>query len=98
MPRPLGTSTAKPNPISSENGEDKIVPAYYYQCTHCQATECRIGGVDDHLAVCAHCQNLMLRLDYDLFSPYFEASASTAMPPAPRSWGQESRKKPVRQR
>jgi len=67
------------------------VPAYYYQCTHCQATECRIGGVDDHLAICTHCWNLMLRLDYDLFSPYFETSASTATPPAHRSLGQGAR-------
>jgi hypothetical protein len=67
------------------------MPAYYYQCTHCQKTDCRIGGVDDHLAVWAHCQNLMLRLDYDLFAPYFEATAGTATPPAPRFRGQGSR-------
>lgn len=53
------------------------MPAYHYQCTHCQVTECRIAGVDDHLAICAGCGHLMLRLDSDLFSPYFEASAST---------------------
>ena len=67
------------------------MPAYSYQCTHCQKTDCRIGGVDDHLAVCAHCQNLMLRLDYDLFAPYFEATANTAARPAPQSLSQKSR-------
>jgi hypothetical protein len=58
------------------------VPAYYYQCTHCQVTEYRIGGVDDHLAICVRCHHLMLRLDYDLFAPYFEASASPVTPSA----------------
>jgi hypothetical protein len=67
------------------------VPAYYYQCTHCQSTEGRIGGVDDHLAVCARWHHLMVRLDYDLFSPYFEASASTVTPPVPWYLGQGSR-------
>jgi hypothetical protein len=67
------------------------VPAYYYQCTHCQATECRIGEVDDLLAVCPSCWNLMLRLDYDLFLPCFEASPRPATPPAPRFLDQESK-------
>jgi hypothetical protein len=58
------------------------VPIYHYQCTHCQATEGRIGGVDDHLAICARCHHLMLRLDYDLLAPYFEASASPVRPSA----------------
>jgi len=71
--------------------EEKIVPAYCYQCTHCQATECRIGGLDDHLAVCTRCWNLMLRLDYDLFAPYFKASAGVAIPSDPRSLAQGSR-------
>jgi predicted nucleic acid-binding Zn ribbon protein len=66
------------------------VPAYYYQCTHCQVTECRIAGVDDHLAICAGCGHLMLRLDYDLFSPYFEGSANTAPQPALQSLGPDS--------
>jgi predicted nucleic acid-binding Zn ribbon protein len=68
------------------------VPAYYYQCTHCQVTEGRIAGVDDHLAICAGCGHLMLRLDYDLFSPYFEGSANMAPQPALQSLGQESKK------
>jgi predicted nucleic acid-binding Zn ribbon protein len=67
------------------------VPAYHYQCTHCQVTACRIGGVDDHLAICARCGHLMLRLDYDLFSPYFEASASTVTPLRPRTQGQSQK-------
>jgi len=47
------------------------MPAYLYQCVHCQAQETRIGGLDDHLALCASCRNMMLRLDLDLFAPYF---------------------------
>jgi hypothetical protein len=68
------------------------VPAYYYQCTHCQVAEGRIAGVDDHLAICSECGHLMLRLDYDLFSPYFEAWASPATLPAPQSLVQGKRK------
>jgi putative FmdB family regulatory protein len=64
------------------------VPAYHYQCTHCQVTEGRIAGVDDHLAICAACGHLMVRLDYDLFSPYFEASASMVTSLRRRTQGQ----------
>jgi hypothetical protein len=53
------------------------MPGYHYQCTNCQVAEVRIGGVDDHLAICAYCGHLMLRLDYDLFSPYFDKSANS---------------------
>lgn len=48
------------------------MPAYQYQCVQCQTSETRIGGVDDHVAVCNRCGHLMLRLDNDLFAPYFE--------------------------
>lgn len=47
------------------------MPAYLYQCTNCQVEETRIGGVDDHFALCKDCHHLMLRLDLDLFAPYF---------------------------
>ena len=56
------------------------MPAYRYQCVHCQTRETRIGGLDDHLAICADCGHLMLRLDDDLFTPYFEASSNTETP------------------
>lgn len=48
------------------------MPAYLYQCVNCQVEETRIGGVDDHFAICAGCDHLMLRLNLDLFSPYFD--------------------------
>ncbi len=47
------------------------MPAYCYQCVQCQAQEIRIGGLDDHVAICIACGHLMLRLDLDLFAPYF---------------------------
>lgn len=53
------------------------MPAYLYKCVSCQVEEIRIGGLDDHVALCHDCGDLMLRLDYDLFSPYFRASAGT---------------------
>ncbi len=61
------------------------MPVYNYQCIYCQVTESRIGGVDDHLAICANCWGLMVRLDHDLFSPYFEAAAVPANPTGLRS-------------
>jgi len=57
-----------------------IMPAYHYQCTYCQVTETRIAGLDDHLAVCARCQHLMIRLDHDLFGPYFDKFTIRAQP------------------
>ncbi|MBW1991493.1 MAG: hypothetical protein JRI59_05160 [Deltaproteobacteria bacterium] len=48
------------------------MPLYRYQCIACEARDLRIGGVDDHVAVCARCGHLMLRLDLDLFAPYFD--------------------------
>jgi hypothetical protein len=48
------------------------MPAYHYQCVACQQREVRIGGVDDHLAICVACGHLMLRLDHEIFAPYFD--------------------------
>jgi len=48
------------------------MPAYHYQCVECRENETRIGGVDDHVAICSRCGHLMLRLDTDLFAPYFD--------------------------
>ncbi|AEB08231.1 hypothetical protein [Desulfobacca acetoxidans] len=53
------------------------MPAYLYKCVSCQVEEIRIGGLDDHVALCHDCGDLMLRLDYDLFAPYFESSTDT---------------------
>jgi hypothetical protein len=52
------------------------VPAYRYQCVHCQVQETRIGGEDDHCAMCVECGHLMLRLDLDYFGPYFSVQPS----------------------
>lgn len=48
------------------------MPIYKYQCTDCQAKDHRVAGVDDHNARCVACGGLMLRLDEDIFGPYFE--------------------------
>lgn len=51
------------------------MPLYHYQCTSCGRQEQRLGGLDDHLALCVHpaCPGVgvMLRTDQDLFTPYF---------------------------
>jgi putative FmdB family regulatory protein len=48
------------------------MPAYEYKCIDCGAEEERIAGLDDNTALCVDCGSLMLRLDEDVFRPYFE--------------------------
>lgn len=47
------------------------MPLYEYQCVDCTEHDQRIAGLDDHVAVCARCGGLMVRLDEDPFTPYF---------------------------
>jgi len=47
------------------------MPRYEYECVDCGCVSVRIGGVDDHTAVCAECGGVMVRLDSDWFGPYF---------------------------
>ena len=47
------------------------MPLYEYQSMDCTATDQRIAGLDDHTALCVACGGLMLRLEGDLFTPYF---------------------------
>ena len=51
------------------------MPIYDYQCVDCSKRDQRVGGVDDHVALCIACGGLMQRLDVDVFQPYFEATA-----------------------
>ena len=48
------------------------MPAYLYQCVNCLHQDTRIGGVDDHAAMCDRCGYPMVRLDSDIFAPYFD--------------------------
>jgi predicted nucleic acid-binding Zn ribbon protein len=48
------------------------VPNYDYQCVDCGGRDQRVAALDDHTAICAACGGLMLRLDEDVFQPYFE--------------------------
>jgi putative FmdB family regulatory protein len=43
------------------------MPMYNYRCMDCGAQDGRIGGLDDHHAVCHKCGGLMWRLDVDPF-------------------------------
>ncbi|AEB08162.1 FmdB family zinc ribbon protein [Desulfobacca acetoxidans] len=54
------------------------MPAYEYKCIHCGKEEVRIGGLDDDTALCIECGNLMLRLNEDIFWPYFEKECEAA--------------------
>jgi putative FmdB family regulatory protein len=48
------------------------MPIYEYQCVDCTGQDQRVAGLDDHTALCTQCGGLMLRLDEDVFLPYFE--------------------------
>ncbi len=50
------------------------MPIYQYRCMdeNCGRQEPVIAGLDDAMAICSGCGGLMLRLDEDLFTPYFE--------------------------
>jgi putative FmdB family regulatory protein len=37
------------------------MPAYDYVCSNCEASEQRIGGLDDHTVICDHCGQVMVR-------------------------------------
>jgi hypothetical protein len=39
-----------------------------------------VAGLDDHTALCTQCGGLMLRLEEDIFQPYFEEMAELARP------------------
>ncbi len=59
------------------------MPVYTYRCVDCGDREERIGGLDDQTAICALCRGLMLRLDEDLFQPYFETLDKSAQVSGP---------------
>ena len=48
------------------------MPSYEYKCIDCGAEEERIAGLDDNTALCMDCGSIMLRLNEDVFRPYFE--------------------------
>jgi putative FmdB family regulatory protein len=60
--------------IDVEGGEG--MPLYEYQCVDCGSQDQRVAGVDDHTALCISCEGLMLRLNEDVFQPYFEEVAT----------------------
>ncbi len=56
------------------------MPLYEYQCVDCGGQDQRMAGLDDHTALCTECGGLMLRLDEDVFKPYFEEMAAPDWP------------------
>jgi putative FmdB family regulatory protein len=53
------------------------MPLYEYQCVDCGGRDHRVAGLDDHTAICIACEGLMLRLNEDVFQPYFEEVAES---------------------
>jgi len=64
------------------------MPIYEYLCVDCGGRDQRVAGLDDHTALCAQCGGLMLRLDEDVFRPYFEEVAEVSEP----SWSESKTK------
>lgn len=64
--------------ICCEGGD--FMPIYEYQCVDCKSRDQRVAGLDDHTAFCTQCGSLMLRLDEDVFQPYFEKEPRPARP------------------
>jgi hypothetical protein len=51
---------------------DGVMPVYMYQCMDCGELDQRVAGLDDQTAICVRCGSMMLRLDEDVFQPYFD--------------------------
>ncbi|MHB9074263.1 MAG: FmdB family zinc ribbon protein [Desulfobaccales bacterium] len=45
---------------------------YDYRCVDCGEIDQRVAGLDDHMALCSGCRGVMLRLNEDIFTPYFK--------------------------
>ncbi len=74
--RPVKQSQQIWLPASMGGGQfyegDGFMPVYECQWVDCGELDQRIGGLDDQTAIGAQCGSLMLRLDEDLFQPYFD--------------------------
>jgi putative FmdB family regulatory protein len=53
-----------------------VMPLYEYQCVDCGGQDERVAGLDDNTAICISCGGLMLRLNEDVFQPYFDEVAT----------------------
>ena len=60
--------------------ERLIMPIYEYQCVDCGGRDQQVAGLDDHMALCPNCGGLMLRLDEDVFLPFFAEIPETSWP------------------
>jgi putative FmdB family regulatory protein len=59
--------------VRRKGGDD--MPLYEYRCVDCGTQDQRVAGLDDNTAMCISCEGLMLRLNEDVFQPYFEEVA-----------------------
>ncbi|RJR35222.1 MAG: hypothetical protein C4567_14860 [Deltaproteobacteria bacterium] len=56
------------------------MPVYDYRCLDCGALARRIGGIDDHMALCPRCRGVMLRLTEEVFQSCFPGESERAGP------------------
>ncbi len=52
------------------------MPIYAFQCVDCGDRDQRLVGCDDYISICSCCGGLMLRLNEDVFWPYFKEVSS----------------------
>jgi hypothetical protein len=48
------------------------MPIYDYQCLYCGNCDLRVAGLNDHMAICTQCGNLMIRWEEDFFWAFFD--------------------------
>ena len=58
------------------------MPIYEYEYVDCGCQDQRVAGIDDHTAICAECNCVMVRLDLDWFASAFLALDQEQMPVA----------------
>lgn len=64
------------------------MPIYVYQCVDCDSYEPIVAGLDDHAALCSKCGGISLRLDEDLFTPYYKDSYQGPEPEIEVCWAE----------
>lgn len=67
------------------------MPLLQFKCVDCQTVDERVSAPFEETALCAQCGGLMLRVDEDLFEPYFDRPTA-----APCSWCLAERHEPAR--
>ena len=74
------------------------MPVYNYKCLYCDNCDVSLAGLNDHMALCSQCGNVMVRLDNNCFwqffdKNHFQLTQTADCPPAPTAGVHNFRKK-----